>query len=90
LAGLWNVQDASTLALMTEFYRQLQIAPIKAEALRQAQLAMLEGTVRFENRELRLSSGESIPLPQELAIEEMRELKHPFYWSGFTLIGNPW
>jgi filamentous hemagglutinin family protein len=90
LAGLWNVSDVGTLALMTGFYRQLQIAPIKAEALRQSQLAMLEGTARFENGELRFPSGEAIPLPQDLATRETPELTHPFYWSGFTLIGNPW
>jgi len=41
LASLWNVKDVGTLRLMTEFYGDLRSAPIKAEALRQAQLTML-------------------------------------------------
>jgi CHAT domain-containing protein len=34
LASLWYVSDEGTLALMSEFYQQLRIAPIKSEALR--------------------------------------------------------
>ena len=44
MASLWSVNDKSTAALMSEFYRQLaqQNRPItKAEALRQAQLTLL-------------------------------------------------
>jgi CHAT domain-containing protein len=41
LASLWKVKDVGTLRLMTEFYGYLRSTPIKAEALRQAQLAML-------------------------------------------------
>ncbi len=41
LASLWKVNDVGTLRLMTEFYGDLRSTPIKAEALRQAQLAML-------------------------------------------------
>ncbi|MGL6282937.1 MAG: CHAT domain-containing protein, partial [Microcoleaceae cyanobacterium] len=48
LASLWYVSDTGTLALMTEFYRQLKIKPMKAEALRQAQLALLYKQVRLE------------------------------------------
>ena len=49
LASLWYVSDVGTLGLMTEFYQQLRTAPIKAEALRQAQLAMLRGEVRLQD-----------------------------------------
>ena len=53
LASLWYVSDEGTLALMSEFYHQLKTAPIKAEALRAAQIAMLQGQVRIENGVLR-------------------------------------
>ncbi|MEQ8540665.1 MAG: CHAT domain-containing protein [Coleofasciculus sp. D1-CHI-01] len=33
LGSLWYVSDEATLGLMTEFYRQLETAPIKSEAL---------------------------------------------------------
>jgi len=62
LGTLWEIDDNYTLKLMQYFYTQLKKAPIKAEALRQAQLAMLND----------------------------EELSHPHFWSGFTIVGNPW
>jgi CHAT domain-containing protein len=42
LASLWNVDDKSTAELMSQFYRELTSKQLtKAEALRQAQLALL-------------------------------------------------
>ncbi|EDX77487.1 haemagglutination activity domain protein [Coleofasciculus chthonoplastes PCC 7420] len=89
LGSLWYVSDEATLGLMTEFYRQLETAPIKSEALRQAQLAMIRGEVRLENGQL-LGSGESIALPPELAEIGDKDLSHPYFWSAFTMIGSPW
>jgi CHAT domain-containing protein len=57
LGSLWNVSDEGTLGLMTEFYEQLTKAPIKAEALRQAQLAMSKGEVRLQDGQLVTSRG---------------------------------
>ncbi|MEO0458308.1 MAG: CHAT domain-containing protein, partial [Cyanobacteria bacterium P01_A01_bin.114] len=42
VVSLWQVPDAPTAELMTEFYRQLPQTPDKAQALRQAMLVMLE------------------------------------------------
>jgi CHAT domain-containing protein len=89
VASLWSVSDAGTLALMSEFYRQLALKPTKAAALRQAQLNMLNGEVRFENNRLRISRGE-IPLPEDLSEFVGDDLRHPFYWAGFTMISSPW
>ncbi len=89
MASLWNVGDEGTLGLLTEFYRQLQKAPIKAEALRQAQLAMLRGKVRLEGGYLQ-SHGEKIPLPPQLVKLGNQTLSHPYYWSAFTMLGSPW
>jgi CHAT domain-containing protein len=89
IASLWSVSDEGTLALMAELYNQLNQAPIKAEALRQAQIAMLQGKIRFEGGELRLPDSQ-IPLPPELAERENQELSHPYYWAAFTMIGSPW
>jgi len=89
LASLWQVSDAGTLALMTEFYQHLQTAPIKAEALRQAQIAMIEGKVRLEGGELR-GSNRGLSLPPALAKLGNETLGHPYYWAAFTMISSPW
>jgi len=89
MATLWYVSDEGSLGLMAEFYGQLKTAPIKAEALRQAQLAMLRQDVRIEGGMLRTSVG-NVPLPPELANTATRNFSHPYYWSAFRMIGNPW
>ncbi len=93
LGSLWYVSDAGTLGLMVNFYEQLRQVPLKAEALRQAQLAMLKGKVAIQDQEgqLRLiRGGRAVDLPPKLKTSEDIDLSHPYYWSGFTLIGNPW
>jgi CHAT domain-containing protein len=87
LASLWQVSDLGTLGLMSEFYQDLSEAPIKAEALRNAQLAMLKGKVRIENGKLFLSDGETETLPQGIPQGNVL-MSHPYFWSPFTLIGN--
>ncbi|HEY9653571.1 MAG TPA: CHAT domain-containing protein, partial [Coleofasciculaceae cyanobacterium] len=89
LATLWYVSDRGTLALMTDFYRQLSQIPIKSEALQQAQIALIRGNVRIENNRL-YYSGKSITLPPEWSKDEVLNLSHPYYWAGFTLVGNLW
>lgn len=89
LSSLWYLSDKGTVGLMTEFYRQLETAPIKAEALRQAQLAMIRGDVRIEDGQLR-GSGQPVPLPPTRANQGNQSLAHPYYWAGFTMIGSPW
>ncbi|MEG4344103.1 CHAT domain-containing protein [Microcoleus sp. A003_D6] len=91
LASLWYVSDEGTLALMAEFYHHLKVAPIKAEALRQAQISMIKGQVRIENGRLILSNlNKELELPPELAKLGNENLSHPYYWSAFTMIGSPW
>ncbi len=91
LASLWYVSDEGTLGLMAEFYHHLKVAPIKAEALRQAQIAMIKGQVRIENGRLILSNlNKELELPPELAKLTYKNLSHPYYWSAFTMIGSPW
>ncbi|HIK13204.1 MAG TPA: CHAT domain-containing protein [Oscillatoriaceae cyanobacterium M33_DOE_052] len=91
LASLWYVSDEGTLALMTEFYHSLKQAPIKAEALRQAQIAMIKNQARIENGNLILeNSNQTIPLPPEIANQPIPNLQHPYYWAPFTMIGSPW
>ncbi len=89
IASLWFVSDEGTLALMSELYRQLRTAPIKAEALRLAQISMIRGQVRLEKGQLQTVKG-NIKLPPQLADLGKRNLAHPYYWSAFTVVGSPW
>jgi CHAT domain-containing protein len=86
IASLWSVDDAGTLALMSQFYQQLRNIPIKSEALRQTQIAMIKQKVSLSNNPA-IRGGS---LPSDLPKLGSQELSHPFYWAGFTLIGNPW
>jgi CHAT domain-containing protein/Tfp pilus assembly protein PilF len=77
LASLWSVNDTSTGQLMADFYHRWIHAPgmTKAEALRQAQLAMLHGE----------SKGGSAPAANK---NSQSSFAHPYYWAPFILIGN--
>ena len=88
LASLWYVSDAGTLGLMSDFYQELSENPIKSQALRAAQIAMIKGKTRIENGQLRLSNGEMLPLSEELAELRNLNLSHPYFWSAFMMIGN--
>lgn len=92
IASLWFVNDAATAGLMTELYGYLRTAPIKAEALREAQLSMARGQITLEDGKLQgLAFVPDMSLPPESAdLVSDRVLSHPYYWAGFTLIGNPW
>ncbi|MGK7926787.1 MAG: CHAT domain-containing protein, partial [Spirulina sp.] len=89
LGSLWYVSDIGSLGFMSAFYEQLQKAPIKAEAVRQAQLAMIHGNVRLENEQL-MTLFAKISLDPSLTEFGDRNFSHPYYWSAFTLIGTPW
>jgi CHAT domain-containing protein len=86
LASLWQVEDGGALAVMAEFYAQLNQTPIKAEALRRAQVAMIRGDVTLQDGQLRWSGGTEV-LPPGIPNSN---LPHPYYWSAFTIVGNPW
>jgi filamentous hemagglutinin family protein len=92
LASLWYVSDQGSLALMTQFYQQLRTASTKAEALRQAQLAMINGEVTIQSGQLfyRSEDNNSVVLPPELVEQHHQDFSHPYYWAGWTIIGSPW
>ncbi|MBD2199968.1 MULTISPECIES: CHAT domain-containing protein [Calothrix] len=90
LATLWQVNDAASLRMMVEFYEQLKNAPgkpLKAKALREAQLAMLNSKVNSGKNKFNWTN---INLPNELKDLPNQDLSHPYYWAGYTMIGSPW
>ena len=89
LASLWLIDDTGTVVLMSEFYQQLRSTNIKAEALRKAQIRMLQQKVFVEGTKIRGSAVE-VNLPTTTVQTEAQNFSHPFYWAGFTIIGNPW
>ncbi|NJN61369.1 MAG: CHAT domain-containing protein [Coleofasciculaceae cyanobacterium RL_1_1] len=91
IASLWYVDDAATFMLMSELYHYLATAPIKAEALRSAQLALMRGQVHITDGMLYADGiEEPIPLPASLSSVAGQDFSNPYYWSGFTAIGAPW
>ncbi|HEY9639354.1 MAG TPA: CHAT domain-containing protein [Coleofasciculaceae cyanobacterium] len=91
VASLWYVSDVATAALISEFYGSLSHAPFKAQALQQAQIAMIRGQVYLEGNQLKgLVGVPSLPLPSASLTSGDRQLSHPYYWAAFTMVGNPW
>ncbi len=87
LAALWDVNDLSTSRIMSDFYDRWVKNPAqgKAEALRQAQLALLHGAGAAS--EARTGRGfESVDQSQTQTSN--LGYAHPYYWAPFVLIGN--
>jgi CHAT domain-containing protein/tetratricopeptide (TPR) repeat protein len=83
IASLWSVDDGGTQALMNAFYAVLKQGNItKAEALRQAQIAMITGN--YAN----IGETRRISVPKPINGDLTAQLSHPFYWSSFILVGN--
>lgn len=94
LATLWPVADESTGVFMRELYREKTSHQdmTKAEALRQAQLALLQGRAvgklradeRGATRVARGGQDGFVPWKTDAAAP----FAHPYYWAPFILMGN--
>ena len=89
MGSLWNVSDIGTLALMAEFYTQLSRSPRRLHALQKAQLTLIRGDTQIDDDILNTSHG-AVMLPSEWDLPVSAAFSHPFYWAGFTMVGNPW
>ncbi|NET35524.1 MAG: CHAT domain-containing protein [Cyanothece sp. SIO1E1] len=91
LGTLWKVSDFSTSSLMQEFYTNLKQGNMtKAEALRLAQLCLLNGETGCSNADVRKRSATGLRLNPDLpeSIETEIDVSHPYYWAPFVLTGN--
>ena len=89
ISSLWEVNDVSTGSLMADFYKRWADGAgkvTKAEALRQAQLDLLEGRLSPQPGTGGRGFGivESTPAPQP----GPAGYAHPYYWAPFVLMGN--
>ncbi|MCC5653529.1 CHAT domain-containing protein [Nostoc sp. XA013] len=75
IASLWSVDDGGTQALMSAFYNILSTNKlIKTEALRQAQVSLINGGWKARGH--------------NLTVAAVSDFSHPYYWGSFILIGN--
>jgi CHAT domain-containing protein len=83
VASLWSVYDTSTGLLMEDFYKlwTTHRNMPKAEALREAQLALLRGAYHP-------AGTASVRKASTNSSAERADFSHPFYWAPFILIGN--
>ncbi|MDM8546576.1 tetratricopeptide repeat protein [Candidatus Venteria ishoeyi] len=76
LATLWQVNDDSTSRWMQHFYQlREQQGLSKIAALRQTQLAFIQGRIKAKNGQ---AKGGQKGLPYD----------HPYHWAAFILMGN--
>ena len=80
LATLWPVDDDSTGAFMADFYRRWKHTKgeTKAEAMRQAQVALIQGR----------TNGIAAPIRGGASTSEKHDWTHPYYWAPFVLSGD--
>ena len=80
--SLWKVSDAGTRDLMTAYYTRLKNGEGRAEALRQVQLAMLRGQLKFGG------GSEKRGTTDTLANTNAKDYRHPYYWAAFIESGD--
>ena len=87
LASLWSVNDGSTARLMHAFYEnKIAKGLSKIEALRQAQLAFLDGQIERDPA----AEGDRAPTAEREGgpAAAATDWDHPYYWAAFLLMGN--
>ena len=79
LMSLWEVDDAATRDLISDYYTRLQRGEGRAEAMRQAQLSMLRGERQSQTKDTRGLN--------QTALSRVSRA-HPYYWAAFISSGD--
>jgi CHAT domain-containing protein len=98
LATLWPIADESTGRLMSDFYRlRFGEKMTKAEALRQAQLNLMQGRAPEPAGQAQ-TRGKATVAPVSSLVKEGQAAAvqpwtgetyaHPYFWAPFILMGN--
>jgi len=99
--SLWQVDDAATALLMTRFYENLLGTPDRAVEPMPKALALAEAkrwlrglrpdevTQLTADLPTRGTRGRIEPRKDPDNSKAVRTYDHPYYWSGFILIGDP-
>jgi CHAT domain-containing protein len=90
--SLWKVDDAATRDLMVDYYSRLKRGEERAEAMRQAQLAMLrdQAGARTEQTPLDMLRGDRLKQNTNQAppARVTTGRSHPYYWAAFISSGD--
>ncbi|ASC73871.1 Tetratricopeptide repeat domain protein [Halomicronema hongdechloris C2206] len=90
IADLFYSSDSLYPELMARFYQNLQVAPIRAEALRRAQLFLLREFLNEKVEYEREYNKGSFTIEESLTVEESDIRNIEAWGAGITIIGNPW
>jgi len=86
ISSLWSVNDSSTGQLMGDFYKRWAEGGgkvTKVEALRKAQLDLLQGQVKPNGG----GTGRGFAA-EKTDVDNRSGYAHPYYWAPFVLMGN--
>lgn len=86
--SLWKVSDVGTRDLMIAYYTRLQLGESRTEALRQVQLAMLQGKLMPSPKttsDKQKGKRETSEMDNDAPAKDYR---HPYYWAAFIPSGD--
>ncbi|HEX8772716.1 MAG TPA: CHAT domain-containing protein [Pyrinomonadaceae bacterium] len=88
LISLWKISDTATKDLMVDYYKRLLAGARRGEALRQVQLAMLQGKLLplpATDSDKQKGKRETGDVGGEVSGKDYR---HPYYWAAFIPSGD--
>jgi CHAT domain-containing protein/tetratricopeptide (TPR) repeat protein len=90
LSTLWPVADATTGAVMSQFYTLKKANPswTKTQCIREAQLALLNGKLDVSKALGGRTITSNEPTGKRLELRKGAPYSHPYYWAPFVLSGN--